>query len=145
MTGFTPFVCQYANNEGLAEKLGFGICVGIFYTDDGLKNAVLWENVRSPSPSFHGPEELAWIDVYNADAANDDDDDDDDWDDEDDDDEDVIEVDNSVNDRNSPNYQAGSTDTDDSEDWDEGEVVDETATIGTTTTETTTETGTTGS
>ena len=137
MTGFTPFVCQYANNEGLAEKLGFGICVGIFYTDDGLKNAVLWENVRTPSPSFHGPEELAWIDVYNA-AATDDDDDDDDYDDDDDDDDDVIEVDNSVNDRNSPNYEAATDDTD-NEDWEEGEV------IGEATTGTTTETGTTGS
>lgn len=35
--------------------------------------AVLWEQIRTPAPSFHGPDELSWMDIPSADEAEEDD------------------------------------------------------------------------
>ena len=83
-TNMAPFLCD-ASDETLREQLGTGICIGVMLTQEGPKNMVLWDNVRQPSPSFHSPDEVEWIGIYDADDLGDDDDDDDDDDDNDDD------------------------------------------------------------
>jgi len=79
----SPFLCEHADDE-TNKELGTGVCIGIILTGEGPKNMVLWEEVRSPSPSFHAPDELIWVGLYGDDDNDDDEDDDDDDNDDDD-------------------------------------------------------------
>jgi hypothetical protein len=112
-TSFTPFVCEHADPE-IDESLGTGICIGVYLTAEGPMNLVLWENERTPSPSFHSPNEISWVSIYSDDDLDfSDDDDDDDYDGDDDDDgEEIIDQAASTINTNEDNFVA------------EGEVID---------------------
>jgi hypothetical protein len=78
---FTPFICRHAD-ENLDGKLGEGIVIGIMMTAEGPQSMVLWEDQRNPSPSFHSPNNLLWLDIYEPNESDDDDEDDEDDEDE---------------------------------------------------------------
>jgi len=72
-----PFVCRLKRNP---EQLGIAINENLFagVTEDGKPQlsaqiSVLWFDVRSPSPCYHNPMELEWMNMYNDDDFEEDD------------------------------------------------------------------------
>lgn len=67
MTISTPFTVCKKGNENIA---GTAIGVELLQVNGKLisKVAVLWDDLRTPSPSFHDPADLEWLAIPTLDA-----------------------------------------------------------------------------
>jgi hypothetical protein len=67
MTISTPYTVCKKGNESIA---GTAIGVELLQVNGKLisKVAVLWDDMRSPAPSFHDPADLEWLSIPTLDA-----------------------------------------------------------------------------